>query len=97
MQTTRKGQSSYLDKETFLGRRTQPTTSLGESSSTPKRSPWPPLERSPPNTKGIKRCSAKKSRRGYPSTRSGTTPSNCSQGLPHHCQEGSSPLLRARL
>src|SRR5258708_6538171 len=97
MPITRREQSSYLDKEMFPEGRTRATTSSEESSSTPKRSLQPPLEGFPPNTKGTKRCLARKSRKGCPGIPFGTMPSNYSQELPLHCQEDSSPLPRARL
>src|SRR5712692_7892805 len=92
-----RGQSLCLDKETSLGKEERAITSSEGLSFTLKQSPQTLLEGSPPNTKGTKRCSAKKNRRDCPDTLSGTMQSNCSRGLPHCYRGDSSPLLRAKL
>src|SRR5258708_19940077 len=76
--------SSYPDKRMFLDSREQPTTSSEELSSTLKQSLQDPSEESPPNTKGMRKYSVNKNRKGYPDTPFGITPLNYSHGPPHH-------------
>src|SRR5260370_18785466 len=93
----RRKPSSYPDKETFLGRKRGTPTSSGGSSFTQKESLRHPSEVSPLNTRDTKKCSVKKSRRGYPNTPFGITPSNYSHGHLIHYQDDSFPLPRAKL
>src|SRR5229473_3323754 len=88
--------SSYPDKGMSPEKRERVTTSLEELSFIPKRSPWHPLEESPPNIKGTKRCSVRKNCRGYPDTPFGTTLLNYSRELLHRYQDDSSPSPKAR-
>src|SRR5258708_6777946 len=96
MPATQKGPFLCPDKRTSLDKEGQATISLEESSFTLKRSPRHPLEGSPPNIKGIKRYSVKKSCRGYPDTPFGIMLSNYSLEPPHHYLGGSSLLLKAK-
>src|SRR5258708_1039633 len=89
--------SLCLDKETSLEKEERATTSSEGSSSTLKRSLQPLSEESPPNTKGTKRHSPKKSRRGCPDTPSGIMLSSCSQELPHCYWDGSSLSPKVKL
>ena len=83
--------SLYPNKETSPEKEEQTTTSLEGSSSTLEQFPQHPLEESPPNTKNIRRCSAKKSRKDYPNIPFGIMPSNYSQELLHRYLDGSFP------
>src|SRR5229473_6253995 len=89
--------SLYPNKEMSLGKKRKTTISLGESSFTQNESLQHPLEGSPPNIKGIKRCSAKKSRKDYLNTLFGITPSSYSPEHPPHYPDNSSPLPKVKL
>src|SRR5260370_26278627 len=84
--------SLYPDKGMFPDKREQPIISLEESSFILKRSLWHPSEGSHPNTKDTKRCSVKKSRKGYPDTPFGIMLLSYSQE-PLHLYLGGSFLL----
>src|SRR5713226_7416865 len=97
MPAMHEGPSSYPDKGTAPGRKKPTTTSSEESSSILKRSPQHQLEGFLTSTKGIAKCLAKKSHRGYPDTPSGTTPLNYSLGPLHHYLVDSFPSPKAKL
>src|SRR5260221_13779440 len=97
MPTMQKEPSLYPDKEIFLEEKGKTTISLEGSSFIRKESLQHLLEESPPNTKGIKKCLAKKNRRGYLDTPFGIMPSNYSQELLPHYPDDSSPLPRVKL
>src|SRR5216684_526898 len=97
MPTMQRKLSLYPDKEISLEGKGKTTISLEGSSFIQKESLQHPLEGSPPNTKDIKRCLAKKSRRGYLNTPFGITPSNYSQGPLPRYPDDSSPSPRAKL
>src|SRR5258708_27141787 len=94
-----------MQKGPFLGpdkgmspdKREWTATSSGGLSFILKRSPRHLSEGSPPNTKGTKKYSAKKSRRDYLGTPFGITPSNYSQELLPLYLGNSFPLPRAKL
>src|SRR5258708_6786799 len=85
------------DKETSTGKKKQATISSEESFSIPKRSPQRPSEEYPPNTKGITRCLARRSRKDYPNTPFGIMPLNYSLEPLHHYRADSFPSPRAKL
>src|SRR5258708_17610632 len=73
------------------------TTSSGELSFTPKQSLHRPSEEFPPNIKDTKRCSAKRSRKGYHNIQFRIMPSNYFQEpLPHYIDD-SFPSPKVRL
>src|SRR5713226_7838000 len=92
----RKEPPSYPDKETFPEKEGRITTSLEESPSIQSESPQCPSEATPPNTRGIRKYSAKKNHRDCPGIPFGIMPSNYSQEHLPHCPDDSSPSLRAR-
>src|SRR5713226_5333288 len=92
-----KGPSSYPDKETSPEDKKKKTTSSEELSFIQKRSLQHPSEESLPSTKDIRRCLAKKNRKGYPDTLFGITLSNYFQGPPLHYQDDYSPSPRVKL
>src|SRR5260370_42044216 len=87
----------HPDKEISLERKGETTTSSEGSSFTRKESLQHLSEASPPNTKDIKRCLVKKSRRGYLNTPFGITPLSYSQEHPPRYPDDSSPSPRAKL
>src|SRR5216684_4651049 len=86
----------YPGKETSPERKRGITTLSEGSSSTQNESPQHPSEASPLNTKGIRKCSAKKNRRDCPNTPFGITPLNYSQEHPLRYPDDSFPLPKAR-
>src|SRR5258707_14347128 len=93
----RRGPSLYPDKEISLERKRGIATSSEGSSSTRNESLQHPSEAFPPNTKGIKRCSAKRNHRDYPGTPFGIMPSSYSQEHPPRYLDDSFLSLKARL
>src|SRR5713226_9184011 len=87
----------YPDKGISLEGKGKTTTSSEGSPFIRKESLQHLLEGSPPNTKDIKRCLAKKNRRGYLNTPFGITPSNYSQGPLPRYPDDSFPLPKAKL
>src|SRR5216684_5697925 len=85
------------DKETFLEKERKTITFSEELPFIQKGSLQHPSEESPPNTKDMERCLAKKSRKGYPNTLFGITPSNYSQELLPRYLDDYSPSPRAKL
>src|SRR5258708_30728357 len=97
MLTTQRRPSSYPNKGMSPAKGERTTTCTEESSSILKQFPQHLLEESPPNTKDTRKCSVRKNCKDCPNTPFGITPSNYSQGLPHHYLDSSSLLHRARL
>src|SRR5260370_29520866 len=93
----RRGPPLYPDKEISLERKRGIATSSEGSLSIQNESLQRPSEAFPLNTKGIKRCSAKKNHRDYPGIPFGITPSSYSQEHTPHYLDDSSPLLKAKL
>src|SRR5258708_21954643 len=90
------GPSLYPDKEMFPDKRGRAVTSSEGSSFILRKSPRHPSEGFHPSTKDTKRCSAKKSHKGYLDTLSGITLSNYSPEPLHLYLGGSFPLPKAR-
>src|SRR5258708_721722 len=92
-----RGPSLYPDKGISLERKRGITTSSEGSSSIRNESLQHLSEAFPLNTKGIKRCSAKKNRKDYPGIPSGIMLSSYFQEHPPYCPDDSFPSLRAKL
>src|SRR5260221_9920879 len=93
----RRGPSLYPDKGISLERKRRITTSSEGSSSTRNESLQHPSEAFPLNTKGIRRCSAKRNHRDYPGIPFGIMPLSYSQEHPPRCLDYSFPSLKSKL
>src|SRR5260370_40821756 len=93
----RRGPSLYPDKEISLERKRGIAPSSEGLSSTRNESMQHPTEAFPLNTKGIKRCSAKRNHRDYPRIAFRITPSSYSKKHPPLYLDNSIPSLKATL